>query len=290
MHAAKILQLENGDKIRAGILIDDFGDLDDNETSLTPKEVALCGMITDEAEISWLPENEMKKVKPKKNGDPPGSLHIILHSLSRVTSRKSDQIDDMTSSVSLILALPRPLALARILPMIGQIGVSHLILTSARKVPKDYFGSHLFRKPNELRKLLIEGLCQSGDVRIPKVTVVRHLKPFLDEKLDTMFPKDEWARAIAHPQRLETDSLPCRLRDVTFPDTLFSEGKLNRQPKIVLAVGPEGGWTEPEELDYYQDCGFQQITLGTRILRSDVAVISLLSLAHDVCSSKISKP
>lgn len=50
--------------------------------------------------------------------------------------------------------------------MISQMGVDHLVLVAAKKVPKDYFGSHLFRRPEELRRLLIEGLCQCGEVRI----------------------------------------------------------------------------------------------------------------------------
>jgi len=47
---------------------------------------------------------------------------------------------------------------------------------------------------------------------------------------------------------------------------------------------PEGGWEEPYELDKFIDMGFQQITLGPRVLRSDVAVISLLTLAHEMCA------
>lgn len=47
---------------------------------------------------------------------------------------------------------------------------------------------------------------------------------------------------------------------------------------------PEGGWEEPNELDMFMERGFQKVTLGTRALRSDVAVVSLLALAHEVCS------
>jgi len=35
----------------------------------------------------------------------------------------------------------------------------------------------------------------------------------------------------------------------------------------------------------FKDKGFQQITLGKRVLRSDVAVVSLLALAHEVCAT-----
>lgn len=67
------------------------------------------------------------------------------------------------------------------------------------------------------------------------------------------------------------------MKNVDFPS--------NIEKKILLAVGPEGGWEEPEELDRFQEHGFQQITMGSRVLRSDCAVVSLLALAHDACSA-----
>lgn len=51
-----------------------------------------------------------------------------------------------------------------------------------------------------------------------------------------------------------------------------------------LPCRPEGGWEEPDELDLFMERGFQKVTLGTRVLRSDVAVVSLLALAHEVCT------
>lgn len=50
-------------------------------------------------------------------------------------------------------------------------------------------------------------------------------------------------------------------------------------------ASPEGGWEEPYELDMFQKLGFKRITLGTRVLRTDVAVVSLLALANEACSS-----
>jgi hypothetical protein len=41
-----------------------------------------------------------------------------------------------------------------------------------------------------------------------------------------------------------------------------------------------GGWDEPFELELFAEHGFQAVTLGSRVLRSDVAVNSLLALAH----------
>ena len=113
---------------------------------------------------------------------------------------------------------------------------------------------------------------------------------------------------IAHPlrqrqhQENQLDEIEMvrelRLRNIEFPtkqvaetdsgsESDGSDGNKFVKPKIVLAVGPEGGWAEDYELDLFKSLGFQQVTLGTRILRSDVAVVSLLSLAHDVCVEQV---
>jgi hypothetical protein len=44
--------------------------------------------------------------------------------------------------VSLILTVPRPQRLKRIIPILGNLGIHKLILTGANDVPNDYFGEH----------------------------------------------------------------------------------------------------------------------------------------------------
>ena len=273
VHAAKILGLQNGDTIRAGLVSCQNNNDNDNQQN--------GGFLTDTATIEWVPEGKVKKAEPLGNGKPPGSIRISLHHLIPPPPCQ-------VPTVALLLALPRPLALGRMLPMIAQMGVSHLVLTQASKVPKDYFGSHLFRKPEALRERLIEGLCQAGDVRLPEVLVVKNLKHFLQDDLEELFPSDAYARVIAHPQRKTDDATALkRMRDVAFASASSNDQSTSASPsssRILLAVGPEGGWEEPGELGRFQQHNFQQITLGSRVLRSDCAVVSLLALAHDACS------
>ena len=39
---------------------------------------------------------------------------------------------------------------------------------------------------------------------------------------------------------------------------------------MLVAIGPEGGWEEPHELDMFKRSGFQRVLLRSRVLRSDV--------------------
>ena len=220
-HVAKILGLQSGDNLRAGS-VRSPNDID-NE---------LAGLVTDDATIQWLPEGKIKKAQPTKNGEPPGSLQISIPHPPLTTLFNATQTTQDIPPVSLLLALPRPLQLGRILPMISQFGVDHLVLCNAKKVPKDYFGSHIFRKPEVLRGMLVEGLAISGDVQLPNVTVTKRLKIFIEDELDVLFPREEYARVIAHPRRKgDVDERgELRMSDIKFPAS-------NGPKRILVAVG-----------------------------------------------------
>jgi 16S rRNA (uracil1498-N3)-methyltransferase len=50
---------------------------------------------------------------------------------------------------------------------------------------------------------------------------------------------------------------------------------------ITLAIGPEGGWTN-QELEQLQDQGFQALTFGKRIMRTETAAPALLAAIQAV--------
>jgi 16S rRNA (uracil1498-N3)-methyltransferase len=52
-----------------------------------------------------------------------------------------------------------------------------------------------------------------------------------------------------------------------------------RDTKAILAIGPEGGWTD-EEFKAAQGCGYQEASLGPLILRTETAVVTALASLH----------
>jgi len=58
------------------------------------------------------------------------------------------------------------------------------VLSNAQKLPRDYFGSSLLRKPETLQGLLVEELTISSDVSLPDVVVTGKLGAFLEDELD----------------------------------------------------------------------------------------------------------
>mmetsp|Transcript_420 Transcript_420/g.734 ORF Transcript_420/g.734 Transcript_420/m.734 type:complete len:328 (-) Transcript_420:1717-2700(-) len=165
--------------------------------------------------------------------------------------------------VDLLLAIPRPKVLERLLADIASIGVARLILCNAYRVERCYFDSTLLQDPSRIRRQLIEGLMQAGcDTRVPEVTITRRLGAFLAEEL-AVFSKNE-LRILAHP-------CAGALTISTFLSTRVDG-------RILIAIGPEGGWTDREVNMFVGTYGFSMAGLGDRVLRVDTACVASLSL------------
>jgi len=158
--------------------------------------------------------------------------------------------------VDLILAPPRPRVMKRLLPQLATMGVGRIFLVGAKKVEKDFWGATLLKEEN-YRPLLIDGLMQAGTSVLPTLETRRNFRRFVTDELDALFSAS--TRLVAHPY--EVPSAECRV-----PSTL---------PPL-LAIGPEGGWTE-EEVVLLEEHGFARYSLGSRILRTDTATIALLA-------------
>jgi RsmE family RNA methyltransferase len=194
-----------------------------------------------------------------KTGELDGSLsaaEVIKISAKEVVLRIDEHSGPKRPAVDLIVALPRPKVLNRLLPQISALGVDRLVLCNASKVERYYFDTHVLEEKH-LRAQLIEGLMQCGDTCLPKVTVVRQLRHFLEDKLESFSEgADKW---ILHPGGAK--------RIVEMP---------RKQKRVVLVIGPEGGWLE-SEVEGFVERGFESVTLMNRILRADTATVAALS-------------
>ena len=160
--------------------------------------------------------------------------------------------------VDLILAPPRPRVMKRLLPQLATMGVGRIFLVGAKKVEKDFWGATLL-KPENYRPLLIDGLMQAGTSILPTLETRRNFRKFVKEELDTLWP--EAKRIVAHPYD---------------GNRTIEQPERSNNRAILLAVGPEGGWTD-EEVTLLGEHGFARYSLGSRILRTDTATIALLA-------------
>ena len=263
VHASSILGCRDGDTLRAGVL--DEG-IDDGATVrwCWPLNYSEGWLVDSSADSKAGSQGRKKPGKSQKQKVMPEALELQLN----ISPSKYPR-----PRVDLMLALPRPLQLQRMLPIISSMGVDTLVLTNAAKVEKDYFGSHLMRDEDARLTAIVEGLAQSGEIHVPRVVIARRLKPFLEDDCDDLFgPPENSLRLVAHPYAINGNEAR------HFHDIQFGERSVKR---VLLAVGPEGGWEESFELPMLSAHGFQPIVLGPRILRSDVAVTALMALAHE---------
>ncbi len=163
-------------------------------------------------------------------------------------------------TVDLLLAMPRPRFLERILPQIATLGVRRLILTNADKVEPYYFATHLFRGDN-LFPLLLEGLEQTHDVHVPEVVVWnQHYRKRWFEDLAPAYAPGRML--LAHPG------------GISGPDAV----PRGTEP-MLLAIGAEGGWSDAE-VAAFESIGFVKFSVGGRILRTDTACVGVMSIVN----------
>ncbi|MBD3320931.1 MAG: 16S rRNA (uracil(1498)-N(3))-methyltransferase [Chitinivibrionales bacterium] len=156
-------------------------------------------------------------------------------------------------SCTLILALPRPKALRRILLCAATMGIKKIIIIGCRHVEKSYWSSPVLKEENLHHSLLL-GLEQARDTIIPEIIVRRLFKPFIEDEAGDV-AKGTTALA-AHPGA----QAPCP-RACSGP--------------VTLAIGPERGFI-PYELGKLEEAGFSPVSLGKRVLRVEHAVPAIL--------------
>ena len=169
--------------------------------------------------------------------------------------------------VDVLLAVPRPKVLKRLWAPLAQLGVGRILLTSAARVEKYYFDSHAVT-PALWRPRLLEGLAQARDTRVPVVTVHRSLERLVTRELDALSGDAKRLVADVAGDRGEAP-----------PSVGTACGELGPDARLLLAVGPEGGWLDAERA-LVAEHGFTTVSLGPRALRTDVACVALLALAH----------
>lgn len=53
----------------------------------------------------------------------------------------------------------------------------------------------------------------------------------------------------------------------------------NMEKDVIVAIGPEGGWTEREK-SFFESMGFKKVKIGSRILRTETAVVVALTFVN----------
>ena len=161
----------------------------------------------------------------------------------------------------------------RLLPQLAALGVGRIFLVGAKKVEKDFWGATLLKEEN-YRPLLVDGLMQAGTSMLPQLETRRNFRKFVTDELDALFPSA--TRLVAHPYGGDSTRIFANVANAreSFAGIRSIRGD-SRSEAVLLAVGPEGGWTD-EEVALLEEHGFSRYSLGARILKTDTATVVLL--------------
>lgn len=136
------------------------------------------------------------------------------------------------------------LGVAKIIPVIARRTDPHLASASAKRVDR-------------WRRIVMQASEQSRRITPPEIS-------------EPMKLRDAATLAAALKIVLSESEEQTSLRELL---------DANRsQSAMLLAIGPEGGWTE-DELQLFRDNGWSSATLGNTILRAETAAIAAVAIA-----------
>lgn len=154
--------------------------------------------------------------------------------------------------VTLIVAMPRPKVLRRLIMDSITLGVEKIIIIHSYRVDKSYWQTPFLQQIDQYVTL---GLEQAGDTFAPKIEIYKRFKPFVEDVLPHLITVNNPA-FVAHP---------------------YAEQKMPHaiEHACSIVIGPEGGFID-YEIDLLVKNGCQAVSLGNRIIRTETVIPYIL--------------
>ena len=209
----------------------------------------------------------------------PGQLYELSDGnrvwLARITEVQHDRVEfslieelpsrDPTVQTVLLLSIVKFDAFELALEKATELGVAAIVPLVAARSEKSLLAAAP-KRAERWKKILREASQQSRRLRIPELAPLR--------PPEAAFSSHSGRLKILLSERPEAQSL----RGI-----LEGPGAAS----VVLAIGPEGGWTDAE-FQRAQTHGFREASLGRLILRTETAVIAALASVNYALSGQAS--
>lgn len=134
-----------------------------------------------------------------------------------------------------------------------ELGVTEIRPVISERCVVRLSGERAEKRVARWQEIVVSACEQSGRNIVPKV-----------------LPLTTYAQALRQLPQETTKLLMSLNRAQKLSDVQPQSGK------VVFMVGPEGGWTEKEEQQAF-DAGFQSVTLGKRVLRTETASLAAIA-------------
>lgn len=234
-HLRKVLKVAPGDRVRAGVVA--------SEASAGRRGMARVVAVA------------------------PGRAELVLEDLvfeDRMLEGEASADRRTRPAVDLIVGMPRPQVLHRVLQTASTMGVRRLDLVAAWRVEKSFFQSPS-ATPRQIRRQLLLGAEQGLRTRLPSVALHHRFVSFVEGLSAAAVLALEPLDLLAHvgAERAIEDVVSGRVAGVT-------------DRPVRLAIGPEGGWID-REVETFRTAGFEPVDLGPWVLRVEFAVAAALA-------------
>lgn len=171
------------------------------------------------------------------------------------------EAEERKIEISLAQALLKSKKMDFLVQKAAEFGIAAFIpVLSTRSVVK--LGERTEKKVERWRKIAQQAAKQCRSGRVPSVSLPVSFSQVVAGRRETR-------------KLLLSENQGILLKDIL---ALDSEGKdAKTLSSVIVLIGPEGGWTREEE-EYALGFGFDKISLGSHILRSETAALAALAL------------
>jgi 16S rRNA (uracil1498-N3)-methyltransferase len=164
-----------------------------------------------------------------------------------------EPVPDSASELILAIALPKGDRQKTVVDAATELGVTRFVPILCERGVAQPTDNALER----LRRQVVEACKQCGRNRLMEISEPATLAQLNSQAADSL-------KLIAHPY------------DVGRPRELLASYLLDDKQSVVLAIGPEGGFTDQEVIELSAD-GWKVIDLGPLILRIEIAAIAAVA-------------
>lgn len=164
------------------------------------------------------------------------------------------------SSLDLVLALglSRPRIMDLIIQKATELGVNTIVPVKTERAQRWSTGERGTSRLERWERIAQEAARQSGRNLVPHIS-----------------PPEDFPRLLEHQQEIGLKLICWEEEDSGSLRTVLAEQAGSRQACVL--IGPEGGFAT-NEVEQAAVAGFQSVSLGQRVLRTETAAITIISL------------
>lgn len=174
-----------------------------------------------------------------------------------ISSSLAVESDSAVPKITICQALPKGDKIDLILQKGTELGAHNFWLFGGRRSVAKIRDDQLNSKLERWNRITSEAARQSGRTDIPEVT-------WRPSAVEAANDTGQELRLILWEAE----------RDHSLKEALSVGGKPS---SVIVAIGPEGGF-DPLEVRHFSQHGFQPVSLGSRILRTETASIAILAI------------